>query len=151
VQIKVEHPTEEIHMWEYEHSIETAAAPEAIWQLWADVRNWGEWNADLEKIEFEGPFATGSTIVMTPPGDDPVLLRIAELVEGELFVDQAEFGDLVLRTMHRLQPLDGGRVRVTYRMEITGEGADQAGPEIGPGITADWPETMARLVARAAG
>jgi hypothetical protein len=49
------------------------------------------------------------------------------------------FGELVLRTTHRLDA-----TRVTYRTEVTGPGAD-AGPEIGPGITADWPETMAAL------
>lgn len=136
-------------MWEYEHSIEATAAAESVWQLWADVENWGDWNADLERVEFDGPFATGAQIVMTPIGDDPVRLRVAELVEGELFVDQAEFGDLVLRTTHRLQRLDQERVRVTYRMEITGAGCDEVGPEIGPGITADWPETMARLIDRA--
>ncbi|MFJ7589188.1 hypothetical protein ACIQZO_17755 [Streptomyces sp. NPDC097617] len=38
-----------------------------------------------------------------------------------------------------------GRIRVVYRMEITGSGADEVGPQIGPGITADWPETMASL------
>jgi len=40
---------------------------------------------------------------------------------------------------------------VVYRMEITGSGADEAGPQIGPGITADWPETMAALVKMAGG
>lgn len=35
-------------------------------------------------------------------------------------------------------------------MEISGEGAEEAGPQIGPGITADWPETMAALVELAA-
>ncbi|MFG3363339.1 polyketide cyclase, partial [Streptomyces griseofuscus] len=71
-------------MWDYEHSIETSATPEAIWRLWADVENWGTWNAEIEKIEMNGPFAAGTQITMTPPGDDPVLLRIAEAVEDEL-------------------------------------------------------------------
>ncbi len=132
-------------MWEYQHSIETTAAPEAIWRLWADVDNWGAWNAEIEKIEIDGPFAPGAQITMTPPGEDPILLRVAEAVEGELFVDEARFGGLVLRTAHRIEPADGGRIRVVYRMEITGDGADEAGPQIGPGITADWPETMASL------
>jgi hypothetical protein len=38
---------------------------------------------------------------------------------------------------------------VTYRMEITGPAADTLGPEIGPQISADFPETMAALVERA--
>ncbi|MEU7423740.1 polyketide cyclase [Streptomyces sp. NPDC040750] len=132
-------------MWEYEHSIETGAAPEAIWRLWADVENWGTWNAEIEKIEMNGPFAAGTQITMTPPGDDPVLLRVAEVVEHELFVDEARFDGLLLRTVHRIDRIDENRIRVTYRMEITGTGADEAGPQIGPGITADWPETMASL------
>ncbi|MDI1455306.1 polyketide cyclase [Streptomyces sp. ATE26] len=132
-------------MWEYEHSIETGATPEAIWRLWADVENWGTWNAEIEKIEKNGPFAAGTQITMTPPGDAPVLLHIAEAVEDELFVDEACFDGLLLRTIHRIDRIDRDRIRVTYRMEITGTGADEAGPQIGPGITADWPETMASL------
>ncbi|MFF0837721.1 MULTISPECIES: polyketide cyclase [unclassified Streptomyces] len=132
-------------MWEYEHSIETGATPEAIWRLWADVENWGTWNAEIEKIEKNGPFAAGTQITMTPPGDAPVLLHIAEAVEDELFVDEARFDGLLLRTIHRIDRIDRDRIRVTYRMEITGTGADEAGPQIGPGITADWPETMASL------
>ncbi|BCW35153.1 hypothetical protein StoSoilA2_12090 [Arthrobacter sp. StoSoilA2] len=133
-------------MWDYEHSVETTAAPQALWQLWADVESWGSWNAEIERVEIDGPFAVGSQILMTPPGDEPIQLRIAEVVNGELFVDEARFDELLIRTAHRLDRLDCGRVRVVYRMEITGAGADQVGPEIGPAITADWPETMASLV-----
>lgn len=133
-------------MWEYEHGIETEATSDAIWRLWADVEHWGDWNAEIEKIEISGPFAAGGRITMTPPGDDPIVLRIAEAVEGELFVDEARFGDLLLRTTHRIDRIDQGHNRVVYRMEITGAGADEAGPQIGPGITADWPDTMASLV-----
>ncbi|MEU5795151.1 polyketide cyclase [Streptomyces sp. NPDC047813] len=132
-------------MWDYEHSIETSATPEAIWRVWADVENWGTWNAEIEKIEINGPFAAGTQITMTPPGDDPVLLLIAEAVEDELFVDEARFNGLLLRTTHRIDRIDQDRIRVVYRMEITGAGADEVGPQIGPGITADWPDTMAAL------
>ena len=138
-------------MWEYENSIETAATPEAIWRLWSDVENWGSWNAEIEKIEINGPFEPGTQILMKPPGEDPIPLLIAEAVEPERFVDEARFGDLILRTTHRVDPIDQDRIRVVYRMEITGSVADEAGPEIGPGITADWPETMAALVKMAGG
>ncbi|MHC6231755.1 SRPBCC family protein [Arthrobacter sp. MMS24-T111] len=138
-------------MWEYEHGIDTNATPEAIWRLWSDVENWGAWNGEIEKIEINGPFAEGTQILMTPPGDDPIPLAIAEAVENERFVDEARFGGLLLRTTHRIDPAGGDRIRVVYRMEITGDGADEAGPQIGPGITADWPETMAALAKMAGG
>jgi hypothetical protein len=137
-------------MWQYEHSIETDAAAEALWARWADVATWAEWNADIEKVELEGPFAAGSRITMTPHLDEPVLLRLVEVREHETFVDVAEFGGVVIRTMHRLERLSADCTRITYRTEITGPAAGELGPQVGPAITADFPETMAAL-ARAAG
>ncbi|MFE9429059.1 SRPBCC family protein [Kitasatospora sp. NPDC006697] len=133
-------------MWSYQHTVETTAAPAAVWELWADVANWGAWNADITSITIDGPFAEGSLITMVPGGQDAVELRLSEVVEHQHFADQAEFGTLVLRTSHRLAPGEDGRTLVTYRLEITGEGADQAGPEVGPMVSGDWPETMAALV-----
>jgi hypothetical protein len=135
-------------MWTSEQSIETAASPDAIWRLWSDVAGWPEWNADIEHIEISGPFAAGSTITMTPIGQDPIELRIADAVEPDLFVDEAELGDVVVRTIHRVEGLEGDRSRVVYRMEISGEAADAVGPELGPRISADFPETLLALARR---
>jgi len=138
-------------MWTNEHSIETAASADAIWRLWSDVPGWQQWIADIEQIEISGPFEAGSTIRMTPTGQDPVELRIAEAVAPELFVDEADLGDVVVRTLHRVEPVDARRNRVVYRMEISGPAADSVGPELGPQISGDFPETLAALVERAEG
>ena len=136
-------------MWVTEHSIDTTAVPEQVWRLWADVTRWPEWNGDIEQIELDGSFAAGGRIVMTPIGQEAIELRIAEAVEPELFVDQADLGDVVVRTTHRVERVGDGRSRVTYRMEISGPAADTLGPQLGPEISADFPETLAALVARA--
>jgi polyketide cyclase/dehydrase/lipid transport protein len=138
-------------MWVNEQAVETTAAAEDIWALWADVATWPTWNADIDRIELEGPFATGSTIVMTPVGDDPVELRIVEAAEPTLFVDEAEGGDFVVRTTHRIELLEAGRNRVVYRMEIGGAAGDTVGPQIGPEISGDFPQVLAALVALAEG
>src|SRR5262245_41056217 len=137
-------------MWTKEHSVETTASAESIWALWSDVASWSDWNADIERIEITGPCAPGSTIAMTPVGQDTVELRIAETAEPDLFVDQADLGDVVVRTTHRVERLGDERNRVTYRMEITGPAADTVGPYLGPRISGDFPETLAALVERAA-
>jgi Polyketide cyclase / dehydrase and lipid transport len=137
-------------MWAAEHSIETTASPESIWRLWSDVSTWGDWNADIERIESSGPFAPGSTIEMTPVGQDTVELRIAKASEPNLFVDEADLGEVLVTTFHRIEPLDPERSLVTYRMEITGSAADTVGPELGPEISGDVPETLVALVERAA-
>jgi hypothetical protein len=117
--------------------------------LWSDVAGWPEWNADIERIEISGPFAVGSTIFMTPIGQDCVELRLVDAVEPALFVDEASLADVVVRTTHRVERLDGDRSRVTYRMEISGPAADSVGRELGPQISADFPETLAALAERA--
>jgi hypothetical protein len=88
---------------------------------------------------------------MTPPGDEPVELRIAETVEPELFVDEADGGDFVVRTTHRVETVGDQSSRIIYRMEITGPAAETVGPEIGPEISGDFPEVLAALAARAKG
>src|SRR5215471_8222643 len=103
-------------MWTAEHSIETTASPASVWRLWSDVATWPEWNADIERIEISGPFAAGGTISMTPIGQDTVELRIAEASEPRLFVDEADLGDVLVKTFHRVDSLGEGRSMVTYRM-----------------------------------
>jgi hypothetical protein len=138
-------------MWKTERSVETTAQPEDVWRLWQDVPGWPRWNDDIERIELVGPFAAGGRIVMTPFGAEPIELRIADAVENECFVDEADLGEVLVRTDHRVERLDSGRARVTYRMEITGPAADSLGPQIGPQISADFPQTLSALVARAEG
>jgi hypothetical protein len=136
-------------MWTAEHSIETTASPEAIWRLWSDVTSWPDWNADIERIEISGPFRVGSTISMTPIGQDTVELRLAEVSQPHLFVDEADLGDVIVRTFHRIDPVEDDLCRITYRMEITGPTGDEVGPKLGPEISSDFPETLARLIEQA--
>jgi hypothetical protein len=138
-------------MWAAEHSVETSAAPEAIWRLWADVPRWPAWNADLAEAELDGGFTAGSSIRMTSREGDSVELRIAEASEPELFVDEAVLDGLTIRTTHRVDRLGADRVRIVYRMEISGPQADSVGPELGPQISGDFPEVLAALAARAEG
>jgi len=136
-------------MWATEHSIETSALPEEVWAMWADVPSWPEWNGDIERIELDGAFAAGSRIVMTPIGQEAVELRIAEAVEPLVFVDEANLDGVTIRTTHHVERVGDELSRVLYRMEISGPGADTIGPALGPEISADFPDTLAALVAHA--
>jgi uncharacterized protein YndB with AHSA1/START domain len=133
-------------MWEYEQSLETNAAPEALWRHWSSIAEWPQWNAGIAKIDVDGPFAVGTVFTMTPPGDDPIRMCLTEVVPGKLFTDEMDAGDFVVRTVHRLEPTVTGKTRVIYRTEITGPAADQVGPQLGPAITADFPDVLAALV-----
>ncbi len=136
-------------MWTYEHSEVAQVGAEEIWRLWSRVEQWHTWNGDIETITIDGPFAAGTRFTMTPIGDDPVELRLDEVVENRRFADVAEFDGLVIRTVHEMEP-QGDQLKITYRMEISGPNADALGPEIGPQISGDFPETIASLIKHAA-
>ncbi len=166
-------------MWEYEYSHETSADAGALWRHWADMAAWPQWNDGIEAIDVEGPFAVGTTFTMTPPGallapplpggpippdppggettppsppgDQPIRMRLVEIEPGTSFTDEMDAGDFVVRTEHRLEPAAGGLTRIVYRTQITGAAADSVGPELGPQITADFPEVVAALAGRAEG
>jgi hypothetical protein len=57
----------------------------------------------------------------------------------------ADLGSITVRTTHRVDRLDADRLRVTYRMEVTGPEADKVGPEPGPQISGDFPEVLKAL------
>jgi uncharacterized protein YndB with AHSA1/START domain len=137
-------------MWRYEHTAQAPVSPEAVWRLWSEVELWPDWNPDIETITIDGPFAAGSKFVMNPDGDEPVHMTLEEVVPGTSFTDLAEFNGLVLRTIHLMEPAEGGNLRITYAMEITGPSADAVGAEVGEQITSDFPETVAALLEHAA-
>lgn len=136
-------------MWAYEHSVETFAAPEVLWEYLSDVGGWPRWNSGIERIEFDGPFVVGATFTMTPPGQEALVLRLEEVEAGQSFTDVMDAGNFAVRTTHRLEPLGSGRTRVVYRTEITGPAADEVGPQLGPEITSDFPVVLAALIALA--
>jgi hypothetical protein len=137
-------------VWTTEHRIETPAAPDAIWALLADVDGWQRWNDGVEAIALRGPFAVGSTFTMTPAGGEEVVTTITVVDAPRAYVDETELGGIVVRVSHLLDPLPAGGTALTFRLDVDGPGADEAGPEIGPAISADFPEVMATLAALAA-
>jgi uncharacterized protein YndB with AHSA1/START domain len=138
-------------MWEYEYSATAEVTPNAVWTLWSDPLGWHAWNDGVGEVELHGPFAAGTEFTMTPPGEDTIRMRITEVVPDKAWIDVCEMPGLLITTHHLIEDLGAGRTKVTYRTEITGEAADQVGPEIGPQICADFPDVVGKLLALAAG
>jgi hypothetical protein len=131
----------------YQHSVETDVAPEAIWALYEDASTWPCWDAQAELITRDGPFASGTTGTMKFVGQDPLKYELTKVEPLREFVDETPVDALVVRVSHLLEPLPSGRLRVTYTAQI--DGPQEEAQQIGPMITADFPETMASLVALA--
>ena len=137
-------------MWTYEHSLETTATSEQLWRLYSDVGSWPSWDSSNEYTTLDGPFETGARGSMKFLGQDPLPFTLVEVDPGRFFVDETDLGGVVVRFEHGLQS-EAGVTRITPRVTISGPTADEAGPALGPKITADIPEQLAAIARLALG
>jgi hypothetical protein len=128
-------------VWEFEYAIETSATPDVLWILLSDVERWPQWNAGVEKIEINGPFAAGTVFVMKPPGQEAITTRLVEVQKGKSFLDETRLGELRIFVDHRLEPLTSGRTRIVYSIEVFGPDCD----EVGAAVSADFPDVLRAL------
>ena len=136
-------------MWSTEHSTETGLTALAIWAALSDLHHGVALDGNSDRFELHGPFAVGTQLTVTPQGQGAFRSTITELTENQVYADRTEFGGLVLTFRHTLAPLAGGGTRVTHQLLIDGADADTMGPELGPQISADFPEAMDALLAAA--
>lgn len=78
------------------------------WKVLADLDNWARWDTSMERVELHCPLKVGSTVTMTPKGQDPITSVITEVAENERYADQAEFGGVMPGFSHTLTRLPGG-------------------------------------------
>jgi hypothetical protein len=131
----------ETDMWTHEASIETTATPAQIWKLFSNVAGWKEWNAGIEKIEIDGPFAEGTTFSMQVPGGDTFRSRLIDVNEDEGFTDETVVDATRVVVHHKLVHLSSGRTRVTNSTVVTGPAA----AEVGPLVTGDFQAVLTAL------
>ena len=136
-------------MWSTEYAAETSAPPQAVWAALRDLHSGTRLSERSDAFELHGPFAAGTEVSVTPQGQETFRSVIIELDEPCVYADQTEFGDVTLVFRHVLAGLPDGGTRVTHQLRIDGPGAEQAGPELGPQISEDFPAAMADLLAAA--
>lgn len=131
-------------MWTTEHTADTALPRETVWAALRDLHRGALTYDGADTFEMKGPFAVGSTVLVTPVGQGTFESTIVDLVEPTTYADRTSFGDLTLMFRHTLVELEDG-TRVTHRLEIDGPSADEVGPELGPQISDDFDTSMAAL------
>jgi len=136
-------------MWTTEYTATTPLPRDAVWTALRELHSGRLTYPGADRYVLDGPFAVGSRIAITPEGQDEMISTIVELVDYERYADVTEFGQLSLLFRHTLESVDGG-TRVTHRLQISGEGADEVGPELGPQISGDFDTSMAALFEQAA-
>jgi hypothetical protein len=136
-------------MWSTEYTAHTSLSAAVVWAALRALHEGRLTYEGCDEFVLHGPFAVGTRVSVTPEGQETFDSTIVDLVEGSTYADETVFDDLVLRFRHTLVP-DGEGTNVTHRLEIDGPSADEVGPELGPQISGDFPESMQRLFEAAA-
>ena len=138
-------------MWTTSYTEATSATPEAVWSALEALHSGTPLGPNSDEFELHGPFAVGTTLTITPQGQEAMSSTIVALEPCSVYADQTVFGDLILTVRHDLAPAVSpatGTV-VTHTLTIEGPTADDIGPDLGPQISGDFPSAMSELIAAA--
>jgi Polyketide cyclase / dehydrase and lipid transport len=132
-------------VWHYERSIDTDAPPAAVWARYTDVTTWPEWNAGMEKMAIDGPFASGSTGVITNAQQGPAPFTLVDVVDGVSFTQETKIDANVTLRSHCKVVAAGSGATITHRTELDGPGSDEMGAAIGQFLSGGIDEGIATL------
>jgi hypothetical protein len=138
-----------IQDWDYAPSVQTTAAPEAVWRQYEDVASWPEWKHGIERVELDGPFASGTTGQLAVTGRPAMPYRIVSADPCKGYVSETELGEGVhLRIEHVLAELPDGGTRITHRVNVPRAALDLFGHEFSPALNDGIRQTLRSLADR---
>src|SRR3954466_10789933 len=105
--------------WTFEHSAESAAAPEAVWRRYSDVTEWPEWSPAIEWARLDGAFEVGAKGKSKARGAPAGGFRLIRVEENAVFASTTWLPGARLVFEHFLEPRDSG-LRITHRASLTG-------------------------------
>ncbi len=130
------------------HTVETAASPEAIWEIWQDVTNWNTWDHGIEFSTLDGPFLAGSEGLLKPRGGPLVYTKLTAVEPNKFFIDEAKLPFAHIVVSHSLTQLNG-ITHVTHQVEMKGPLAFFFAFVIGRKMKKNLPKEMAAMVKKA--
>jgi hypothetical protein len=136
--------TRGVGMWRFEHSERTSAAPERVWQQYADPVSWPEWDLDVEQMTVDAPMAVGVRGRLTPKSGPATSLVFTRVEPGRGFTNASRLPLARLEVDHRISA-DGAGSRITHTVTITGPLSPLFGRLIGRPIARGLPRSMREL------
>ena len=133
----------------HERSVTTKAAPEAVWRIWSDTSTWPTWNPDVQSVQLDGPFATGTTGVMsTKQATHKILL--ANVVNGRSFALVTSPIPLTKFSFQcRVTPQASGGSEIAQGLAMSGPLSPIFSPMMGPRIADTFPALLKGLAGAA--
>ena len=136
-------------MWEFEHSVLAATSRERVWALWTDVAGWPSWNPGVGRAELDGPMAEGTIGTIRAVGGPSSTLKVVAVEPQRRFVTETSERLMRLRFEQELADGDGGQLRITERVCMTGLATPLMRRTVGARLERSIPAALAALVERA--
>jgi hypothetical protein len=136
-------------MWKTEHPEVTAASPETLWRVAADVAHWPAWNPGYSAATLDGPASVGTAGTVTLPNGMRRPFTVVEALPGSAFVIGASGPGVRQRFIHRMEPLGDGRTKVTMAATMEGLLVPLFSRLFGKVIAGYTPTAVRQLAARA--
>jgi hypothetical protein len=106
-------------MWHAEHTLDTTAPPERVWEQMRQVADWPRWDTDLACAELSGAFRPGAQGSMTFRDAGSRAFKLASVDDLQGFTALTRLPLAELRHIHRQETSAMG-TRMTHRIEIRG-------------------------------
>lgn len=137
-------------MWQKCYEIEaTDVSLEQIWQVWADINRWHEWDTAIEYARTTEPFQKGCRFELKPKGGPKVTIEIVECDLNKQFTDLTRFPLAKMYGRHEMKLITQGRVRLKTTMSIEGPLAFLWRKLVAQKIVDDLPGDTANIIAAA--
>ena len=135
-------------MWTYIHEKGCNIDLEKVWNYYSDVNLWKQWDEEIEKMELNGNFVTGTTGVMSMTGQEPMPFTLTDVEIKKHFIDETVIEPLKVKIIvgHYIEEKTNGRFILRHSVIIDGENADVVAKQIGESFTIDIPQSMEKLI-----
>jgi uncharacterized protein YndB with AHSA1/START domain len=128
-----------------EASLETRAAPTAVWRVWSDVDTWPQWNPDMKESRLDGPLRLGTTGMINTRSGGKHAVVVTHLEDGRSFeLESTAMPGTRMAIRATLTPIQGG-TRISQAFEARGLLAPIVGPMMGGMILKTFSSVLAGL------
>lgn len=131
-------------MWYAEHTLETTARPERIWEQLQEVAAWPQWDTGLDGAELAGAFSAGAHGTVRLPRRGPRAFQLSAVAAPTDLVALTRLPLAEVRHIHHQEGTPMG-TRMTHRIEIRGPLAWLYGLSVGRRLRDGLAPSMRRL------
>jgi hypothetical protein len=104
--------------WEFQHSVDCGVPRQLGWDYWTNVANWDDPPA---AFRLDGPFAAGSQITTSLPGQ--LLHSVIRDVAGHEATIEMQLPDAILCFHWKFETITENTSRITQRLILSGPNA----------------------------